>query len=116
MTKCDDLQCYVCTLVILIVTSVCVFTMMAFSLISIQELKPLVNDTATVADNVLFTGFLLYLVGGVACTITIAILLYFACNNVINLVYEDAVTRVQAQMAPTAESVEVDDEHGVQLD
>lgn len=95
---------------------VCIFTMMAFSLISIQELKPLVNNTATSADNVLFTGFLIYLVGGVACVITIAILLYFACNDAISLVYEDAVTRVQAQMAPTAESVEVDDTHSVQLD
>lgn len=98
--------CWFLTLIFLVATSG-LATMTAFSFIATKDVQHIRNSTVNLEPTygMLVTSFIVYGLGAIAAFIFFIVLVYHASKETIDLVYEEAVSRVQKEMSPSAETV-----------
>lgn len=98
--------CWFLTLIFLVATAG-LSTMTAFSFIATKDVQHIRNSTVNLgeAEGMLVTSFIIYGFGALASLVFLIFVMYHALKETVDLIYEEAVSRVQKEMAPSAETV-----------
>lgn len=108
----NDACCLWFITVLLLGLTAILTTMGAFSIIGGDNISSITNTTVDLepARVMLLTSFVVYETGAFFSLIFCFVTLYHASKDTIDLVYEEAVSRVQQEMSPSAETVGDDTE------
>lgn len=103
----DNVCCYWSLTALLFGLTVVLTTMGTFSIIGDNSITNITNTTVNLepARGMLMTSFTIYTIGAFFSFIFCVIFAYHASKETIDLVYEEAVSRVQKEMSPSVETV-----------